>query len=65
MAKEKGFYIPNTLYNSWLNYIKDKVREVTYNLKFKVNALYILALGRRSSNREMNYIYDNSLKVVR
>ena len=64
MAKEKGFYIPNTLYNSWLNYIKDKVKESDYNLKFKTYALYILALGGEAQIGEMNYIYDNSLKEL-
>ena len=45
-----------------LNYIKDKVKESDYNLKFKTYSLYILALGQEAQISEMNYIYDNNLK---
>lgn len=62
IAKEKGYYIPETLYNSWLRFAIEKSKESNYNLNLKAYTLYVLALGGEAQISEMNYIYDNNLK---
>lgn len=62
MAKEKGYYIPESLYKSWLEYSLEKVKDSDYNINYKAYLLYILALGEEAQVGEMNYIYDNNLK---
>lgn len=62
MAKERGYYIPDSLYNSWLRFAIEKSKESDYPLNYKAYLLYILALGHEAQISEMNYIYDNNLK---
>ncbi len=62
MAKERGYYVPESLYNSWLNFALNMSRGNEYNLNLKTYLLYVLALGGEGQISEMNYIYDNNLK---
>lgn len=62
MAKERGYYVPDSLYNSWLKFSIEKSKDSSYNLNYKTYLLYILALGQEAQISEMNYIYDNNLK---
>lgn len=64
IAKEKGYYIPKELYDSWLNFAKEKSRESDYPLQFKAYTLYVLALAGEEQISEMNYLYDTHLKEL-
>lgn len=64
MAKERGYYVPETLYNSWLKFAVEKSKDSSYALNLKAYTLYVLALGGEAQIGEMNYIYDNNLKEL-
>ena len=60
MAKERGYYVPDSLYNSWLKFSIEKSKDSSYNLNYKTYLLYILALGQ-----EARYHLDISSKFLR
>lgn len=62
VAKEKGFYVPEDLYNNWLEYAVNMSRRSDCDINTKAYTLYILALADKGQISEMNYIYDNELK---
>ena len=64
IAKDKGYYIPESLYKSWLNFAVEKSKDSSYNLNLKAYTLYVLALGGEAQIGEMNYLYDNNLSEL-
>lgn len=64
IAKDKGYYIPESLYKSWLNFAIEKSKDSSYNVNLKAYTLYVLALGGEAQIGEMNYLYDNNLSEL-
>ena len=64
IAKDKGYYISESLYKSWLNFAVEKSKDSSYNLNLKAYTLYVLALGGEAQIGEMNYLYDNNLSEL-
>ena len=60
-AKEKGYYVPEDIYNKWLSFAKRMVRDSEINITEKVYALYILALSENPEISQMNLVYENYL----
>lgn len=63
LAKKNGYYIPESIYNNWLNYtektIKGTKMDSKYAVEWKSYALYLLALAGKQNMSEMNYMYEN------
>lgn len=61
-AKNKGYYVPDSMYNNWLNYTSSVVRGTNLNsdkdVSLKTYALYLLALAGKPNVSEMNYMYE-------
>ncbi len=60
-AKEKGYSIPEHLFNGWLRYEKRQSRAATGNLLTRCYRLYVLALADESDIGSMNVIRENAL----
>ncbi|WP_027129444.1 alpha-2-macroglobulin family protein [Fusobacterium perfoetens] len=59
-AKSKGYYIPEQMYNKWLDFTKKSVKSYdSLPLDWKVYSLYLLALADSPEISEMNLIYEN------
>ena len=67
-AKKNGYYVPDSMYDAWLNYTSKKVRGTSigsdYDINWKCYALYLLALAGRENVSEMNYMYENHFKLM-
>ncbi len=65
LAKKNGYYIPESMYNDWLDYTNKNVRKINsgsdYDVDLKSYALYLLALADSQNVSEMNYMYENYL----
>lgn len=59
LAKSKGYYVPEALYENWLAFAKDLLRTGDINNEMKAYTLYVLSLGNDPEIGELNYIYDN------
>ena len=62
-AKKNGYYLPESMYDNWLNYLKKSVREMKvvdgHDIDLKCYSLYLLALAENQNVSEMNYMYEN------
>ncbi len=62
-AKKNGYYLPDSMYDNWLDYTAKKVRgtdlKSEYDITWKSYALYLLALAGKQNVSEMNYMYQN------
>ena len=67
-AKKNGYYVPDSMYDAWLNYTSKKVRGTSigsdYDINWKCYALYLLALAGKENVSEMNYMYENYFKLM-
>ena len=65
MAKKNGYYVPESMYNDWIDYTEKNIRKTTigsdYDINWKSYALYLLALAGKQNMSEMNYLYENYL----
>lgn len=62
-AKKNGYYLPDSMYDKWINYTARTVRGTNvnsdYDISWKSYALYLLALAGKQNVSEMNYMYEN------
>lgn len=62
-AKKNGYYMPDSMYDKWINYTARTVRgtnlRTDYDISWKSYALYLLALAGKQNVSEMNYMYEN------
>ena len=62
-AKKNGYYLPDSMYDKWINYTSKTVRGTNvnsdYDISWKSYALYLLALAGKQNVSEMNYMYEN------
>ncbi len=59
-AKAIGYYIPDELFNNWLNSAKAQAKEVnTKNHRFQAYRLYLLALSGNADIGAMNLVREN------
>ncbi len=61
-AKDKGYYIPDDMYNRWLSFTKQMSRSSEVTLNTKVYSLYLLAAAGTPQISEMNLVYENYFK---
>ena len=63
LAKQNGYYVPDSMYNNWLEYTEKTVRGTNINsqyvMDYKCYALYLLSLANKPNISEMNYMYEN------
>lgn len=61
MAKEAGYFVPQNLYNRWLEYEKNYVKKSTNKNELfnKVNSLFLLALAKEPNISAMNALYES------
>ena len=65
LAKNNGFYIPDDMYQKWINFTKSNVKTTTSsNRDNKIYGLYLLALAGEPEISELNYIYSNRRKEL-
>lgn len=62
LAQEKGYYVPSSLYQNWIEYAKSVVRNNNISSELKSYALYVLSTAKEPEVGELNYIYDNNFK---
>lgn len=62
-AKKNGYYLPDSMYDKWLDYTARTVRGTDmasdYDISWKSYALYLLALAGKQNVSEMNYMFEN------
>lgn len=62
-AKKNGYYVPNNMYDKWLDYTSRKVRTLKLKSEFDINwksyALYLLSLAGKPNISEMNHLFEN------
>lgn len=66
MAKEAGYFVPQNLYNRWLEYEKNFVkRGVMVNGEFiyHINSLFLLALAKEPNVSAMNVVYERRMEL--
>ena len=66
MAKEAGYFVPQSLYNRWLEYEKNFVKRSIDErelLIYRVNSLFLLALAKEPNVSAMNVIYEKRAKL--
>lgn len=65
VAKKNGYYVPESMYNDWLDYTEKNVRKINitsdYDVDLKSYSLYLLALAGKQNVSEMNYMNENYL----
>lgn len=61
-AKNKGYYVPEQMYNHAIDYIKSLIYRTDVTPESKVSALYILAKIGEPNLSEMNIIFDKYYK---
>lgn len=61
MAKEAGYFVPQNLYNRWLEYEKNYVKKSTNKNELfnKANSLFLLALAKEPNISAMNALYES------
>lgn len=59
LAKEKGYYVSDAMFNAWLDYEKAYILKDDVNKDIKINSLYLLALAKEPNLSVMNSIYEN------
>ena len=60
-AKDRGYYIPNDMYEKWLRYSKQQAKNYSGDIDLKAYTLYLLALAGEPDISEMNLMYENYL----
>ena len=66
MAKEAGYFVPQSLYNRWLEYEKNFVKRSIDDrelLIYRVNSLFLLALAKEPNVSMMNVLYEKRNKL--
>ncbi|WP_300329451.1 MG2 domain-containing protein, partial [Fusobacterium sp.] len=63
-AKNLGYYVPNEIYNRWIEFTKGIVRNSNINLNTRVYGIYLLALADNPEVSQMNLIYENYFKDI-
>lgn len=63
-AKNLGYYVPNEMYNRWIEFTKSMVRNSNINLNMRVYGIYLLALADDPEVSQMNLIYENYFKNI-
>lgn len=66
MAKEAGYFVPQNLYNRWLEYEKNFVKRSINEhelLIYRVNSLFLLALAKEPNVSMMNVLYEKRAKL--
>lgn len=61
MAKEAGYFVPQSLYNRWLEYEKKFVKSSIDRAEFlahRANSLFLLALAKEPNISAMNVLYE-------
>lgn len=58
-AKDKGYYVPEKMYELLLKYLNDTLKNSNITTKSKVNLLHVLAKVGNPNVSEMNIIFDN------
>ncbi|MBQ2204749.1 MAG: alpha-2-macroglobulin family protein [Lachnospiraceae bacterium] len=62
-AKKNGYYVPDSMYNNWVDYTSKAVRgtniRTEQDIDLKCYALYLLALAGKQNVSEMNYMFEN------
>ena len=58
-AKSLGYYVPEDMYNRWIDFEKKIAKSNEIPLETKVYSLYLLALADVPQVSEMNLIYEN------
>lgn len=65
-AKEAGYFVPQSLYNRWLNYEKSVVKRGIVrdeNLLYRTNSLFLLALAKEPNVSMMNVLYEQRARL--
>ena len=61
-AKDAGYFVPQSLYNRWLNYEKNFVKQNALNRNemviYQANSLFLLALAKEPNISAMNVLYE-------
>lgn len=57
-ARNKGYYVPDTMYDNMVSYMKNYITKNDINVNKKVEVLYLLALIGEENISEMNIIFD-------
>jgi len=60
-AKDRGYYIPNDMYEKWLRFSKQQAKNYSGDIDLKAYTLYLLALAGEPDISEMNLMYENYL----
>lgn len=60
-ARDRGYYIPNDMYEKWLRFSKQQAKNYIAELDLKAYTLYLLALAGEPDISEMNLMYENYL----
>ncbi|TQR30981.1 alpha-2-macroglobulin [Campylobacter sp. MIT 99-7217] len=68
LAKNAGYYVPEGLYQRWLEYEKNFVnktyfKDEGYGYYLKANSLYLLALAKNANISAMNILYEKLDKL--
>lgn len=67
LAKQNGYYVPQSLYERWLKYEQEFVKrsfdDNNYGLKMQANSLYLLALAKEPNLSAMNFLYERIDKL--
>lgn len=63
-AKNLGYYISDEMYNRWIDFTKEMVKNSNINLDIRVYGLYLLALSDNPEISQMNLIYENYFKNI-
>lgn len=58
-AKSLGYFVPEDMYNKWINFTKKIVKSSEISLDDKAYSLYLLALAEVPDISEMNLLYEN------
>ena len=61
-ARNKGYYIPDSMYDNMISYMNTFVTRTDININTKVEVLYLLALVGQENISEMNIIFDKYYK---
>lgn len=61
-AKQRGYHVPDDLYNNWLHYMESQALVTRDNLLIRVYRVYLLALASDAQMGAMNLLRENNLK---
>jgi len=61
-AKQRGYHVPEDLYNNWLYYMESQALVTRDNLMIRVYRVYLLALAGDAQMGAMNLLRESNLK---